>query len=103
LLVSWSRVLAPLGWPIQALGVLPMVCTSLGAEATAATLARLRRGEAPMAVPLARLRAARAPVPGSEVAALRNACPPAEGRPADLAVARTLLEQPEIYGAALAQ
>ncbi|GGC41048.1 peptidase S41 [Siccirubricoccus deserti] len=103
LLVSWSRVLAPLGWPIQGLGVLPMVCTSLGTEATAGALVRLRQGEAPMALPLARLRAARAPVPGSEVAALRNTCPPAEGRPADLAVARTLLEQPETYAAALAQ
>ena len=30
LFVTWSRVLAPLGWPIQGLGVLPQVCTSLG-------------------------------------------------------------------------
>ena len=49
LLVTWSRVLAPRGWPIQGLGVLPAVCTSLGAEATAAALARLRQGEPPMA------------------------------------------------------
>ena len=46
-------------------------------------------------------RAARAPVPGSEVAALRSACPPAEGRPADLATAQTLLEQAEAYDTAL--
>ena len=52
---------------------------------------------------LARLRAARAPVPGSEVTALRNTCPPAEGRPADLAVARTLIEQADAYGTALAR
>ena len=103
LLVTWSRVLAPRGWPIQGLGVLPAVCTSLGAEATAAALARLRQGEAPMGRPLARLRAARAPVPGSEVTALRNTCPPAEGRPADLAVARTLIEQADAYGTALAR
>jgi carboxyl-terminal processing protease len=103
LLVTWSRVLAPRGWPIQALGVLPAVCTSLGAEATAAVLARLRQGEAPMGRILARQRAARAPVPGSEVTALRNACPPAEGRPADLVAARMLIEQPEAYGAALAR
>ena len=101
LLVTWSRVLAPRGWPIQGLGVLPAVCTSLGAEATAAALARLRQGEPPMARPLARLRAARAPVPASEVTALRNTCPPAEGRPADLAVARTLIEQPDAYATAL--
>jgi carboxyl-terminal processing protease len=103
LLVTWSRVLAPRGWPIQALGVLPAVCTSLGAEATAAALARLRQGEAPMERVLARLRAARAPVPASEVAALRDACPPAEGRQADLVVAQTLIEQPEAYRAALAR
>ena len=30
LFVTWSRVLAPRGWPIQGLGVLPQVCTSLG-------------------------------------------------------------------------
>jgi len=101
LLLTWSRVLAPRGWPIQALGVLPMLCTSLGAEATAAELAALRNGEAPMARPLARLRAARAPVPASEVAALRNACPPAEGREADLAAARALIETPQAYRAAL--
>jgi carboxyl-terminal processing protease len=101
LLVTWSRVLAPRGWPIQGLGVLPALCTSLGAEATAMALGRLRLGEAPMGRVLARLRAARAPVPGSEVTALRNACPPAEGRPADLTAARALIEQPEAYRAAL--
>jgi carboxyl-terminal processing protease len=101
LLVTWSRVLAPRGWPIQGLGVLPALCTSLGAEATAMALGRLRLGEAPMGRVLARLRAARAPVPGSEVTALRNACPPAEGRAADLTAARALIEQPEAYRAAL--
>ncbi len=30
LFVSWSRVLMPLGWPLQGMGVLPQVCTSLG-------------------------------------------------------------------------
>jgi carboxyl-terminal processing protease len=103
LLVTWSRVLAPRGWPIQGLGVLPAACTSLGTDATAAALARLRQGDPPMARPLARLRAARAPVPGSEVTALRNTCPPAEGRPGDLGVARTLIEQADAYGTALAR
>lgn len=101
LLVTWSRVLAPHGWPIQGLGVLPAVCTSLGAEATGAALTALRQGSPPMGMALAQLRAARAPVPASEVAALRNTCPPAEGRPADLVVARTLIEQTDAYEAAL--
>lgn len=101
LLVTWSRVLAPRGWPIQGLGVLPELCTSLGAEATAAELQQLREGNAPMARVLARQRAARAPVPASEVAALRGACPPAEGRETDLAAARALIDMPEAYAAAL--
>ncbi len=101
LLVTWSRVLAPLGWPIQDLGVLPAVCTSLGTEATEAALAALAaEGRAPMAEALARQRAARAPVPASETTALRNACPPAEGREADLDAARALIGQPRALAAA---
>ena len=101
LLVSWAQVVAPLGWPIQGLGVLPEVCTSLGTEATAAALVALRRGESPMAAALARERAARAPVPAPEVTALRAACPPAEGREGDLQVAQALLQSPPAYAAAL--
>ena len=101
LLVTWSRVLAPLGWPIQGLGVLPSLCTSLGAEAAAGGLARLRQGIAPMGAALARQRQARAPVPASEIAALRDSCPPAEGRPVDAVMARQLLAEPGSYGAAL--
>ncbi|WP_135467710.1 S41 family peptidase [Crenalkalicoccus roseus] len=103
LLVTWARVLAPGGWPIQGLGVVPALCTSLGAEALAETLARLRRGESPMAPLLARLRAARPPVPASEQVALREACPPAEGREADLAAAQALLDSPPAYEAARAR
>ena len=43
LFVSWSRVLAPDGWPIQGLGVLPQICTSLGPDALADQLESLRR------------------------------------------------------------
>ncbi|HEY8610999.1 MAG TPA: S41 family peptidase, partial [Roseomonas sp.] len=103
LALSWSRILAPRGWPLQMLGVLPALCTSEGAEETARNLATLGTPDSPMAVPLARARAARAPVPLSEVAALRGACPPAEGRDADLAAARAVLERPELYQAALAR
>lgn len=101
LLVSWARVLAPLGWPVQGLGVLPAVCTGLGSEATAATLAALREGRWPMGPAVARQRAARAPVPPAEATALRAACPPAEGRETDLAVAQALIEAPVAYAAAL--
>jgi carboxyl-terminal processing protease len=101
LLVTWSQVLAPRGWPLQGLGVLPALCTSLGAEAMAAGLARLRAGDPPMAAPLARLRATRVPVPPAEIAALRESCPPAEGREADIAAARSLIDTPPAYQAAL--
>ncbi|MFC7552045.1 S41 family peptidase [Pseudoroseomonas wenyumeiae] len=74
-LISWSRVLAPQGWPVQGLGVQPTICTSLGLEAVRTELAQLGNGQAPRAPVLARLRAARPPVPASEVAALRATCP----------------------------
>ena len=49
LFVTWSQTLAPLGWPIQGLGVLPQVCTSLGQEALNRQLAALSTGFQPMA------------------------------------------------------
>ena len=100
LFVSWSRVLAPLGWPLQGLGVLPQVCTSLGQEAVMAQLAALDRGAQPMAAALARHRAARAPLPAAEVLALRNACPASEARDVDLVAARYLVTHPAAYAAA---
>ena len=99
--LSWSQVLAPSGWPVQSLGVIPSLCTSLGADATAAGLALLAEGRAPMGAVLERARAARAPVLASEVAALRDSCPPAEGREADLGAALALLERGGSYEAAL--
>ena len=44
LFVTWSRVLAPRGWPIQGLGVLPQVCTSLGQDTLSWQLAALAQG-----------------------------------------------------------
>lgn len=101
ILVTWSQVVAPSGWPVQGLGVLPAVCTSLGPDSLAAALAGLGRGEIAMAPVLARIRGLRPPVPPAEVAALRGACPPAEGRAADIAAARALIERPSAYLAAL--
>ena len=100
LFVTWSRVLAPSGWPIQGLGVLPQVCTSQGVDATMQQLASLSRGRLPSADALARHDAARAPLPSSGIIALRNGCPAAEGREADLIAARYLLEHPAAYAAA---
>ncbi len=101
LLVTWSRVLAPLGWPIQGLGVLPQVCTSLGIESLMQQLAELAHGRSMLGQPLRRHRAARAPLPPAEMLEIRNACPAAEGRDNDMLAARLLVETPAAYAAAL--
>jgi carboxyl-terminal processing protease len=101
LFVTWSRVLAPLGWPIQGLGVLPQVCTSLGRDALQRQLENLSRGIQDMAPALARERAARAPVPPTEIMALRAPCPAAEGQDLDMIAAHYLIDRPEAYATAL--
>lgn len=101
LFVTWSQTLAPLGWPIQGLGVLPQVCTSLGQDALNRQLASLSTGFQPMADAVKRSRAARIPVRASEVLEIRAPCPAAEGRNADLDAARTLISNPAAYAAAL--
>ena len=101
LFVTWSRVLAPLGWPIQGLGVLPQVCTSLGQDTLNWQLGLLANGQQPMAQALAIERAARAPLPPAQILAIRSACPAAEGRDSDLDAARLLIHDPAAYAAAL--
>jgi carboxyl-terminal processing protease len=101
LFVTWSQTLAPLGWPLQGLGVLPQVCTSLGPEALSRQLASLSTGFQPMAAAIRRSRAARVPVPASDVLEIRAPCPASEGRAADLETARALIANPAAYAAAL--
>lgn len=101
LFVTWSRLLAPRGWPIQGLGVMPQVCTSLDEAATRQQMAALAEGDQSMKAAIIAHRNARAPVPASRIPAVRDACPAAEGRPGDLAVARTLIANPAAYAAAL--
>ncbi len=99
--VTWSRVLAPRGWPLQGLGVLPQLCTSLGADATARQLRSLEAGTQELAPALQAWRAARAPLDAHAVAEMRGACPAAEGRDRDFDTARALLGHPAAYAAAL--
>ncbi len=102
LFVTWSRVLAPRGWPIQALGVLPQVCTSLGQDSLSWQLAALAQGQQTMAKALEVHRAARAPLLPAQMLAIRNTCPAAEGRETDLDTARVLpIHDPASYAAAL--
>jgi carboxyl-terminal processing protease len=77
--ITWSQVLAPSGWPLQGIGVIPALCTSLGPEALAAGLAGLAAGEPPMARVLARQQAARAPVLASEVSGAARRLPAGRG------------------------
>lgn len=100
LFVTWSRVLAPRGWPIQGLGLLPQVCTSAGQGPTMRQLISLDRGTQPLSAALARHRAARAPLPNAEIVEIRTACPAAEGRDADMVAARYLLNHPAAFAAA---
>jgi carboxyl-terminal processing protease len=101
LFVTWSRVLAPRGWPIQGLGVLPEVCTSLGQDSLDRQLDALGSGRQLMAPMLARHEQARAPMPASQILDIRNACPAAEGRDTDLRAARFLIANPPAYSTAL--
>ena len=101
LYVTWSRLLAPRGWPIQGLGVVPQLCTSLGHDSLARNLASLARGQQPLQAGLERHRAARAPLSPSAVLEIRAICPAAEGGDLDLVAARELVRAPAVYAAAL--
>jgi carboxyl-terminal processing protease len=101
LFVTWSRLLAPRGWPLQGLGVLPQVCTSLGQNALQSELDSLDEGSQPMADAIARSRAARSPLPPAQALAIRAACPAAEGTDLDLAAAKFLIQHPVAYVSAL--
>ena len=101
LFVTWSRVLAPRGWPIQAVGVLPQICTSLGVTAVERQLGALEAGTQPMLGALVAERRLRAPVPPAEAVAVRAACPAAVGQEVDLEAAHYLIGHPAAYAAAL--
>ncbi len=101
LFVTWSRVLAPKNWPIQALGVMPQLCTSRGEDETQKQLTDLQAGTWDMAKAVAATRAARAPLPVAQALELRAPCPAAEASDADLVAAHFLADHPEAYAAAI--
>lgn len=103
LLMSWSRLIMPAGWPLQGIGVLPGLCTSGGAEEAARNLAALRAGARPMGLAQAHLRALRLPVSAATAEALRATCPPGDGQEADLGIARALALDPLALSAAMAR
>lgn len=101
LFVTWSRNQAPLGWPIQGLGIMPQVCTSRGAEDLQGQLNALKVGTVPQANAVQMARAARYPVPVSRILDIRRHCPAAIGTDADMDTARFLLSSVTAYKAAL--
>ncbi len=101
LFVTWSRVLAPRGWPLQTLGVMPQVCTSLGELALDSQLAALAHGRNLMRPVLAQARAARPSMGVNDILNIRNQCPAAIGGDLDVMAARALLASPRAYQAAL--
>nr|WP_246513832.1 S41 family peptidase [Neoroseomonas soli] len=103
LLMSWSRLVMPAGWPLQGIGVLPGLCTSGGPEQAARNLAALRAGARPMGPAQASLRALRHPVPAGTAEALRAACPPGDGQETDLPIARALVLDPLALAAAMSR
>ncbi len=101
LFVTWSRILAPRGWPIQGLGVMPQVCTSLGAGPLQQQMAALAEGDQSLKGAIVAHRIARAPIAPAQMQSIRDACPATLGRAADLVVARSLVANPAAYAAAL--
>ena len=101
LFVSWSQMTAPRGWPVQSLGVLPQLCTSLGEEQTARQLAALAHGEQLMRAMLVRHRQAGLLPAPALVGDIRAACPARTGGDEDIAAARALIAAPSSYAAAL--
>ena len=101
LFVTWSRNQAPLGWPIQGLGVMPQVCTSRGADDLRGQIEALKKGSTPQAEAVQIARSARYPVPVSKILDIRRHCPAAIGTDADMDTARFLLSSGAAYKAAL--
>ncbi len=101
LFVTWSRVLAPRGWPLQTLGVVPQICTSLGPQGLARQLASLEQGKNLMAPVLAASRAATPATDINEILNIRNQCPAAIGGDLDVAAANALMSSRTAYRAAL--
>ena len=101
LLMSWSRLIMPAGWPLQGVGVMPGLCTAGGPEAAARQLTALRAGVRPMGQAQARVQALRHPVGAAEAEALRALCPPGEVPEADVPIARSLVLDPAAMLAAM--
>lgn len=101
LFITWSRVLAPRGWPLQSLGVMPQICTSLGEQAIGSQLSALAQGRNMMAPALAQARALRPEANVDAILAVRDQCPADIGSDFDISAAAAMLQSRAAYQAAL--
>jgi len=99
--VTWSRVLAPLGWPLQGVGIIPQICTSRGSAYLQEQLSALQTGHLLNESLIRVSRDLRYPVPVPRILEIRRQCPAALGTDADLDVARSIVTHPLLYKAAL--
>ena len=101
LLVTWARLLAPLGWPLQGLGVMPQICTSGTTDSVEAELEALSAGQQPMGATIRSARGARPGITLDRILQIREACPAALGSSLDMQAAQFLVTTPPAYAAAL--
>lgn len=101
LFVTWSRVIAPLGWPIQGLGIIPQICTSRGVKFTQQQIDELSRNQSTYKQYVLLARQMRFPMEAKDILEIRNACPPALGSDTDLEIADSLLLNQKLYQQAL--
>ncbi len=105
IVITWSRIHAPSGYILNQVGVIPDVCTAKAdgnaPEAVVAIIEAVRSGRLETAAARADLRAHPAPE-RPEIDAMRAACPPKpDDAPLDIEVARTLIEDNNLYARSL--
>lgn len=100
LILTWARLLAPSGYILNKLGVLPTLCTSNAKDAEHVLVDSLKDGVADRQIALRR----GADSAGAEMReTIRKFCPwrPRDGGDVDIEVAKRLLEAPKLYQRAL--
>lgn len=100
LILTWARLLAPSGYILNKLGVLPTLCTSKPGNAAHVIEDSLKRGVADRQIAMRR-KADDASAEFRET--IRKFCPwrPRTGRDVDIDVAKLLLEKPKLYQRAI--
>ncbi len=105
LIITWSRFHAPSGYPLNHLGVLPNVCTSVvrgRPVERAAQVIEALRSDGFENSDLWRAWHAAVKMPESRIETLREACPPRKGEEdIELEVARRILDDRALYARAL--